>query len=657
MERVILNSKFLKNMVIDHLAELNEHSDKSSSESSIESQIEEYLRTNEEYTNELIKTLPFPIDNVIKLEEGYYGFNEKELLTLINNLDYLDHVLLDDVLNFVKFIKIPYIEINLNKNFKRKYKNTYFDYLHQLVKLKNFNAIKWLYNLYPTKVNKQRVFEDSCHLACLEIAQWVYTLNSDNHGEGLILSNGTLYNACRCENLNMIMWLYSLNIFDITYEDNIIFRTVCERGFLKIAKWIYSLGKFNLDSNMIEKTFSQTCGNGKLELAKWYYSVLESYCNRQYAFSQCCMWDNFETGQWLVSLNKNNDPKNIDLTNGNYFVYACRYNSIKIAKWLYTFGVDNFSIREGFDYAGHHGYYKIVDWIISLKCIDLVGYNNFNGSTNLQKTMQKEFVWVCYRGFLNVAKSLYSLGNNIITEEIVVSAFKRGDLKFIIWLKSLDVITINKMIQINEYGQQPVIIDANLLFTFTCSSGGIKLAKWMYDLGIVDFSKIDFVLTSASGSRCVKLVKFILKYNNPTQNDIQKAFEKCCETNDLPIAKFLYKNFKNEITYANPFKIACLSSYNFEFVKWVYSLSNDNIHEINLNLFLGVLNPKKYFWLVNLDVLKWLYSFGNIDINFNEGQLFREACEKHKLNLAKCLYSFGCFDINVQNVYNLKDLI
>lgn len=76
--------------------------------------------------------------------------------------------------------------------------------------------------------------------------------------------------VCENNDLNMAKWLYSVHKFDSSHL-NIIFERACEKGFLDIAKWIYSL-----DENIAKccnASFKLACSNGHIDVVKWFHSV------------------------------------------------------------------------------------------------------------------------------------------------------------------------------------------------------------------------------------------------------------------------------------------------------------------------------------------------------------------------------------------------
>src|SRR5258708_35252604 len=76
---------------------------------------------DEEYIEELFNILPIKICLVKKMYEGYFDFNEIEILELINGLNYLINTNLEDILLFSKYMRSNYIKERLNPDLRRLY--------------------------------------------------------------------------------------------------------------------------------------------------------------------------------------------------------------------------------------------------------------------------------------------------------------------------------------------------------------------------------------------------------------------------------------------------------------------------------------------------------------------------------------------------------
>jgi len=199
---------------------------------------------------------------------------------------------------------------------------------------------------------------------------------------------------------------------------------------------------------------------------------------------------------------------------------------------------------------------------------------------------KKVFRWACKNGYLEVAKWLWQLGNEI-SSPINIHAH-------------------------DEYA-----------FRYACEKGHLEIAQWLHLLGNKLSSPID-----------------IHAYN-------EHAFECACEKGHLEIAKWLYI-LGNEIgspinIHADDefaFRYACHNKH-LEIAKWLYLLGNEtgspiNIHANNEYAF------RSACYDGHLEIAKWLYLLGNeigspINIHVDNEFAFRWACKNSHLEVAKWL--------------------
>lgn len=164
-------------------------------------------------------------------------------------------------------------------------------------------------------------------------------------------------------------YIYSnYKLDNIDYHE--ILRLCCIYNNLNIVIWLYSINKIN-KSILVDKYFVWSCKYGKFDLAKWIYSLGVNYNNTQIYghFIDCCLGNYLEMAKWLQSI------YNIDIhhNNDNAFKKSCYNGNLDVAKWLYSFG--NIDIHDQYNYVYKFSYINchmhVFYW---LKSID----DNFN---------------------------------------------------------------------------------------------------------------------------------------------------------------------------------------------------------------------------------------------------------------------------------------
>lgn len=303
--------------------------------------------------------------------------------------------------------------------------------------------------------------------------------------------------------------------------------TIAKANRFDIIQWLFS----NTTDENKEKTFVQYepyyiskpnnyififCIKGNFDAIKWFCVKLKDYM-RKPTFSQ-----------YLTSL----------------FIYACEYNHITMAKWLYNYDVQIHNKN--------------------------IIYNNiFNGYDH-------PFMLACNKCSIDVAKWLYyDIGNiNIHRQDDLAfrNACKNGNLSLAQWLYSLG---------------SDIKSNIDNLFHDVCCKNHIEIARWLYEISQIDMSILPLLFNSLCTDGALDTAKFILNIikEKNIQVNINDAFYKTCTHGHLIIAQWLYDIYPNEIDIQYNDNGAIVNSiYYVDVVKWLYS-KGANIHARNNYIF------------------------------------------------------------------------
>jgi len=101
----------------------------------------------------------------------------------------------------------------------------------------------------------------------------------------------------------------SLNEIKIYYEQHnqnintqFAFLECCDRGYLNIVQWLYSLENINIHA-LDEYSFRWSCLHGHLDVAKWLYSLgVNIHVYNDFSFRGSCRRGHLHVAQWLSSI-------------------------------------------------------------------------------------------------------------------------------------------------------------------------------------------------------------------------------------------------------------------------------------------------------------------------------------------------------------------
>ena len=418
------------------------------------------------------------------------------------------------------------------------------------------------------------------------------------------------------------------------YTLNHAFETVCKKGNLDIAKYLYEQGaeiKSNkgyeydgIDGNIYD-TIVIASKSGHLNIIQWLYELGITDKNDR-AFQYACLYGHFHIAQWLYSMGANiTDKYNIAFTD------ACRAGHLHIAEWLYSLGVtdkDNIAFIETCGTKHLH----IAKWLYQL------------GSSDKNSA----FIWACYKGQKHVAQWLYDLGVDISAENN--HAFRH--------VCECDNIDIAKWL----YGLGVDISD-KFAFIGACSCSCIDIVKWLID---IHFKSAKFIYFRCYEYFKLEIKELLIDYNlvHPRQLNERDLEHYLARTNRIVPADFdhpnthkrgqrtkpapkyfflnLIYNFKMRQAffkyYESDFKCVCMSG-DLEQVK-TYKIPDFN----TLNSAFISVCMEGY-----LDIAKYLFENG-ADISCNFYSAFINTCRDGHLDVAQWMHGLGIKD-NIVYVY------
>lgn len=266
----------------------------------------------------------------------------------------------------------------------------------------HLNIAQWLVSIDKTIVT-QNVLSGGFWYACIHnnlvMAQWLCTLDIKPHD---IIPNDTSisfsthhtakFNAefiscCRekCDNLDLLKWLYSTGNVDIHDNNEQAFENAVEKNRIDVINWLYNLdGKIDIHVNR-DMIFFTACTNGNLDVAKWLYSldnkidvhkVNEINCTDDWLFKACCQWGHLEVAKWIYSLG---GDFHIHDNNNALFDECCSRGQLDSLKWLYTLD-DKINIHADNDYFFHTACFSkqldVAKWLYSLDKITHINFDD-----------------------------------------------------------------------------------------------------------------------------------------------------------------------------------------------------------------------------------------------------------------------------------------
>lgn len=254
--------------------------------------------------------------------------------------------------------------------------------IQKMKKMKNTKLAVIINNLKVPKVILRYIMMNFLNIE--SITKLILTVKEmnvlDNYSKDFLTKAklGFDYN-CKYGNINVIMWLYSLENIDIHADNEFVFRRACKCGHLALAQCLFSLGKIDVNGKIDINAkdgyaFDEACVEGHLPVVQLLYSLgeIDIWRDNEYAFVNSCACGHLILAQWLYSLAK---EQNIYTDTKFAFITSCAYNHLIVAQWLYSLGqVDD---QYAFNECCRRGNLDIARWLYSLGRVNLGVINEF----------------------------------------------------------------------------------------------------------------------------------------------------------------------------------------------------------------------------------------------------------------------------------------
>ena len=180
------------------------------------------------------------------------------------------------------------------------------NYTNLFIKLAQWNCfeeITYLVELYPDLKNKiEQAFYHSCSNGHLEMAQWLYQINSTL---SIYTQEESFRRACQYGHLPVAQWLYQINpSINISAQNEYAFTYACSKGHLEVAQWLYQIKPTMV---IPQETFHNVCSKGHLQVAQWLYQINPTLYTYNTVYESIVPWVGYhygilEVAQWLQSL-------------------------------------------------------------------------------------------------------------------------------------------------------------------------------------------------------------------------------------------------------------------------------------------------------------------------------------------------------------------
>lgn len=338
----------------------------------------------------------------------------------------------------------------------------------------------------------------------------------------------------------------------------------------------------------------------------------------------------------------------------------CEKDNVRMAKLIH--GLSDFDIHQDdneiFIYSCYKGALEIAKWIYSLGCtkIDSRNYealklaslnNRYNIISWLINDLDIEY------DFENTDLFKQCCKKNV--KEVIIVLCKKKNFNFKIEEHFRDEYTHENTFhffcrygyhQIAELYYKEIGFDINdkndEAIALACQEGHLEMAKWIYSIGGNINVRNDWCFFICITRNYLDLLKWIYSLGkiDINKND-EYYFRLACNTNKLDIVKWLHEvgNINFHLCIDSCFSVACLEQ-NIELCEFLYS---------TVSIDITIYFCKVLVQIGTLKVLKWIQKLNIIDFNLNDDELFRIASTYNNFEVLKWIYSLGNVNLKANN--------
>lgn len=218
----------------------------------------------------------------------------------------------------------------------------------------------------------------------LELAKWLYSVGADIR----IQDNWCFKIALSKGKFEILEWIISLNIIDLNYDHENLFRYACLYSPIESVKWLY--GKTTIDIHARgDEPFISCCVNNKCDVVEWLYDIgtFDLSFNNNILFKYMIEFGNTYIAKWIFNRTQ------INLHEDDEFIFrlACNRNNIDLAKWIFSLGNVNIKAcsNQSFKLACQFNYVELADWLQKLNPLeyDIIIQDNTIIEWNIKKVI------------------------------------------------------------------------------------------------------------------------------------------------------------------------------------------------------------------------------------------------------------------------------